>query len=78
MDRIISWLLTNLPDSKLEILGQSEKSNYVEGGPINLRIIFHETDIQLVYEKWENKDGKSKNREFQLCLMIYEDWESSL
>lgn len=69
-----SWLQLNMPKSLTEILGPSEHSGWVEGGPTMLRIDFQQEDLETFLKTWENPDGMSKDPRFQCCLLSYDEW----
>lgn len=73
---IQSWIREHLPEVKTEILGPFEDSAYVEGGPLMLRLIFSDNDLKKFCAEWEDQDGKSITKRFQLCQISYHDWLS--
>lgn len=68
------WLYLNMPQSPTEILGPSEHSNWLEGGPTMLRIDFRQGDLERFLKTWETRDGLSKDPRFQCCLLSYDEW----
>lgn len=68
------WFHLNMPQSPTEILGPSEHSNWLEGGPTMLRIDFWQGDLERFLETWETRDGLTKDPRFQCCLLSYDEW----
>lgn len=69
-----AWFEQHMPDSVLEVMGPSERSGWIEGGPTALRIAFTEPDLQRFCKQWEHPDGKSKDPRFQCCIHPFQRW----
>lgn len=72
---IEKWLRQNLPESAIEILGPSENSNYIEGGPLTMRVSFTQRDLRTFCTRWEDAEGRSVDPRFQCILLSYKDWQ---
>lgn len=72
---IEKWLRQNLPESAIEILGPSENSNYIEGGPLTMRVCFTQSDLRTFCRRWEDAEGRSVDPRFQCILLSYEEWK---
>ena len=69
-----AWFERHMPDSPTEMMGPSEHSGWIEGGPSALRIAFTQADLQRFCDEWEYPDGSSKDPRFQCCLHPYQTW----
>lgn len=69
-----AWFKQHLPESSTEMLGPSEHSGWIEGGPTSLRIAFTDADLATFCAQWENADGTSLDSRFQCCIRPYADW----
>ena len=69
------WLSQHLPGTRTELMGPSENSGFVMGGPVALRVDFSEQGLEAFCARWENPEtGESLDPRFQCYLMPYADW----
>ena len=71
---LIAWLKANLPGTPVETLGFSEKSGWISGGVMGLRIDFSEEGLKRFCDRWENANGESLDKRFQCFLLQYKTW----
>lgn len=71
---LIAWVEANLPGTRLEKLGYSEKSGWISGGVMGLRVDFSEEGLKSFCDRWENADGQSLDKRFQCFLLQYKTW----
>ena len=63
------WFLVNLPATPLEVLGPSEYSGYILGGPCNVVADFDEQSLATFCATWEKADSM-----WQVELKPYAQW----
>lgn len=63
------WFSVNLPETKLEIVGPSEYSGYIIGGPSSIVTDFNETSLAAFHAAWGNVDSP-----WQVELESYDKW----
>jgi len=69
------WFAQHLPDTRTELMGPSEHSHFVMGGPVGLRIDFSEQGLKAFCARWEDPEtGKSLDPRFQCFLKSYANW----
>ncbi len=73
---LLAWFNTALPHTKIELLGPSEKSGIIMGGPRKqqIRVDFDAESIAIFTARWEDEHGKSIDARWQCYLMPYEPW----
>ncbi len=71
---VIAWVDANLPGTPVETLGYSEKSGWITGGVMGLRIDFSEVGLKKFCDRWENAKGESLDKRFQCFLLQYKTW----
>lgn len=63
------WFLVNLPATPLEVLGPSEYSGYILGGPCNIVADFDESSLATFCASWDKADSM-----WQVELKHYAQW----
>lgn len=72
---MLDWLSQHLPGTRTELVGPSEHSGFLMGGPAALRVDFSEQGLAVFCARWENPEtGLSLDPRFQCFLMPYADW----
>ena len=71
---LIAWVEANLPGTPIERLGVSEKSGWISGGFMGLRIDFSEEGLKRFCDRWEDAEGNSLDKRLQCFLLPYKTW----
>lgn len=74
LEEMQAWFAKHLPDSPTELMGPSEQSGFIAGGPVYLRIAFIDADLATFSAQWENAEGFSLDPRFQCCIFSYDEW----
>ena len=68
------WIAKNLLDPKNQILGPSEHSGWISGGPCFPTIAMSDAEVLKFSDRWEDADGKSLDPCWQCYQRRYTDW----
>jgi hypothetical protein len=71
---LIAWIGENLQDPKIEILGPSERSGWITGGPRIATLAMSDTEVLKFSQCWEDATGKSLDPRWQCYQGRYADW----
>jgi hypothetical protein len=64
-----AWFSENLPATELQIVGPSEYSGYITGGPCSITADFDEASLTTFRAAWEKPDSR-----WQIELQTYNQW----
>jgi len=68
------WIAENLADRTIELLGPSEHSGWIMGGPCYPTLAMSEEEVLKFSHRWEDDSGKSNDPRWQCYQRRYSDW----
>jgi len=67
-----AWFAKNLPKTKIEIIGSSESSGWIEGGPRYITADFDSDELAIFNEAWGNQTP------WQIETWSFSDWRKRI
>lgn len=63
--RLLNWFAVNLREPTVHVLGSSERSGWISGGPTMSVVAMDEDEVQAFSDRWEDETGKSNDPKWQ-------------